>query len=202
MNKYYLNNWVNLSFYLNSPRDTAALLNSEDPLGNNTFRMRGTNWSFVRYLLDRFGNPATEWQLTRQLITDGASNARDAVENVFGVSYDRLASDWSAMLIVEDRADLGGPAGAELQTTSYRMRDIYENVNAPPFLGGGYPLTPLLRFMNQSSTVPMDLFTATSSYVTLSAAAASGGTGLRLMGPAGADLSAAIMPYMAIVRTK
>ncbi len=193
---------MNLSFYLGAPGDTAALLNSEDPLGNNTFRMRGTNWSFVRYLLDRFGDPATEWQLTRQLITSPTANARAAVEDVFGVPFDRLASDWASMLVLEDRTDLGGPVGAELQTTSYRMRDIYTNVNAPPFLGSGYPLTPLLRFLNQSSAVPMDLFTATSSYVTLRAAAASGGTGLRLMGAGGADLSAAIMPYMSIVRTK
>jgi hypothetical protein len=49
----------------------------------------------------------------------------------------------------------------------------------------------------------MDLFTGTSSFVNLRAVSASGGTGLRLMeAGSGADLSAAIAPYMVIVRTK
>jgi hypothetical protein len=205
LNKWYLGNWVNLGFYLDAPGDTAALLNAEDPLGTETFRMRGANWSFVRYLLDRFGDPVTEWQLTRALITDGATNSRDAVSNVFGVPFDMLAAEWAAMLVVEDRDDLGGPVRASLQTTSYRMRDIYNN----PSIGGvasptgSWPLMPISRVLNVSSSVGMDLFTATSSYVTLRANAATGGTGLRLMETGtGADVNAALMPYMAIVRTK
>jgi len=205
LNKYYLGNWVNLGFYLDAPGDTAALLNAEDPLGSNTFRMRGANWSFMRYLLDRFGAPATEWQKTRALITDAATNSRQAVTNVFGVPFDELVADWAAMLSVEDRDDLGGPVRASLETTSYQMRDIYDD----PSIGGiasptgSWPLMPLVRMLNQSSSVDMELFTATSSYVTLRANAASGGTGLRLMeAGSGADLGAAIMPYMMIVRTK
>ena len=205
LNKWYLGNWVNLGFYLAAPGDTAALLNSEDPLGMDTFRMRGTNWSFLRYLLDRFGAPATEWQMTRALITDNATTSRQAVTNVFGVSFDQLAADWAAMFAVEDRDDLGGSVRTSLQMTSYQVRDIYDN----PSIGGiasptgSWPLTPLTRFLNQAGSVDMDLFTGTSSYVTLRANAASGGTGLRLMeAGSGDDLNAAIMPYMVIVRTK
>jgi hypothetical protein len=205
LNKYYLGNWVNLGFYLAAPGDTAALLNAVDPLGEGTFRMRGANWSFVRYLLDRFGTAATEWQWTRALITDGATTSRQAVTNTFGVSFDQLAADWAAMFSVEDRDDLGGSVRASLGMTSYQVRDIYDD----PTIGGiaspttRWPLMPTLRFLNQPGTVRMDLFTATSSYVTLRANAASGGTGLRLMeAGSGDDLSASIMPYMAIVRTK
>ena len=105
----------------------------------------------------------------------------------------------------EDRDDLGGSVRASLQTTSYRMRDVYNN----PSIGGvasptgSWPLMPISRVLNVSSSLGMDLFTATSSYVTLRANAATGGTGLRLMETGtGADVNAAIMPYMAIVRTK
>lgn len=205
LNKYYLGNWVNLGFYLDAPGDTAALLNSTDPLGMETFRMRGANWSFMRYLLDRFGAPATEWQMTRALITDGATSSRQAVTNVFGVSFDQLAADWAAMFTVEDRNDLGGPVRTSLQMTSYQVRDIYDNqaigdIASPT---GSWPLMPTLRFLNQPGSVPMDLFTATTSYVTLRANAASGSTGIRLMeAGTGDDLSGAIMPYMVIVRTK
>jgi polyhydroxyalkanoate synthesis regulator protein len=62
---------------------------------------------------------------------------------------------------------------------------------------------PMTRILNLSSSLGMDLFTGTSSYVTLRATAATGGTGLRLMETgSGDDLSAAIMAHMVIVRTK
>jgi len=198
--KYYRDNFANLGAYLEAPGDTAALLNSEDPLGMATFRMRGANWSFIRYLLDRFGTPATEWQKTRQLITDGATTSRQAVTNVFGVPFNDLAADWSAMLTLEDRDDLGGAVRSSLTLPSYQLRAMYE---ASATFDGQYPLMPMTRILNISTSLGMDLFTATSSYVTLRANAATGGTGLRLMETGtGADVNAAIMPYMAIVRTK
>jgi len=203
LNKYYIGNIVNLGFYLRAPGDTSALLNSLDPRNSNTFRMRGANWSFLRYLLDRFGAPATEWQMTRQLITDGATTSRQAVTNVFGVPFDALAADWAAMFSVEDRNDLGGAARTSLEMTSYQLRNLYEDFIAPPVLTGSWPLVPATRFLTQPGSVDMDLFTGTSSFVTLRAVSASGGTGLRLMeAGSGADLSAAIAPYMVIVRTK
>lgn len=198
--KHYADNFLNLGSYLQAPGDTAALLNADDPLGMNTFRMRGANWSFLRYLLDRFGGPATEWQMTRQLITDGATTSRQAVTNVFGVPFNDLVADWGAMLIVEDRDDLGGQARSSLTLPSYELRAMYE---ASSTFGGQYPLMPMTRTLNLSSSLGMDLFTGTSSYVTLRANAATGGTGLRLMETgSGDDLSAAIMPHMVIVRTK
>ena len=125
---------------------------------------------------------------------------------MFGVPFDQLAAEWAAMLVVEDRDDLGGPIRAALATTSYRMRDIYNN----PSIGGiASPTGELAAHADdpcpQRIQLPldMDLFTATSSYVTLRANAATGGTGLRLMETGtGADVNAAIMPYMVIVRTK
>jgi len=204
-NKYYAGNWVNLAMYLVAPGDTAALLNGEDPLGSNTFRMRGANWSFLRYLLDRGVAPASEWQKTRALITDGATTSRQAVTNVFGTPFDELAADWAAMFSVEDRSDLGGPVRPSLEMTSYQVRDIYDDPNIGIVVSptGDWPLTPATRFLNQAGSVDMDLFTGTSSFVNLRAVSASGGTGLRLMeAGSGADLSAAIAPYMVIVRTK
>lgn len=204
-NKYYAGNWVNLAMYLVAPGDTAALLNGDDPLGSNTFRMRGANWSFLRYVLDRVAAPASEWQKTRALITDGATTSRQAVTNVFGVPFDELAADWAAMFSVEDRSDLGGPVRTSLEMTSYQVRDIYDNPNIGSVVSptGDWPLTPAIRFLTQSASVDMDLFTGTSSFVNLRAVSASGGTGLRLMeAGSGADLSAAIAPYMVIVRTK
>jgi hypothetical protein len=193
--KYYANNFLNLREYLLAPGDTAALLNSTDPLGNNTFRMRGASWSFVRYLLDRFGAPATEWQITRQLINAGSLDSRQAVFEVFGVPFNDLAADWSAMLVVEDRTDLVGAVRPELELASYQLRSFYTI----------YPLNPddTSLGLDTSGTVTMDLFTATAEYFTLGADAATSGSGLRLQTGSGADLSTtAVVPHLVIVRTK
>jgi len=198
--KYYRDNFVNLGQYLLAPGDSAALLNDFDPLGSNTFRMRGASWSFVRYLLDRFGDPATEWQLTRQMITNGSTDTRQAIFNVFGVPFNELAADWAAMLSLEDRDDLGGAVRSTLTLPSYKLREMYE---VSSIFNNQYPLMPTDRFLNLSTSIDMDLFTGTTSFVTLRATAASGGTGLRLMETgSGGDLSSSIMPYVVITRTK
>jgi hypothetical protein len=193
-NKYYVDNFLNLRQYLLAPGDTAALLNSQDPRGNNTFRMRGAAWSFVRYLLDRFGAPATEWQLTRQLIAAGTPDAREAVGQVFGVLFNDLAADWSAMLVIEDRADVAGPVHPKLELSSYQLRSFYST----------YPLRPGTSLgLDTSGAVTMDLFTGTAEYFTLPASGATLGTGLRLQTGSGADLSTtAVVPHLVIVRTK
>ena len=200
--KYYIGNFTNLRIYLSAPEDTAALLNSEDPLehANGTFRMRGANWSFLRYLLDRFASAGDEWQKTRQLITDGSvASSRQAVANVFGTDFETLVAEWSGMFAVEDRDDLGGTPEAKLTLPSYRLIDIYESSQSAGFQ---YPLSFLTRSLGVNSTIATDLFTATARYVRLSAAGASAITSLRLETPDGGDLPLAWRTRMAIVRTK
>lgn len=200
--KYYVGNFTNLRVYLEAPEDTAALLNAEDPLEhvNGTARMRGASWSFLRYLLDRFGDPGTEWQKTRQLITDGAAtSSRQAVANVFGTSFEDLAADWSAMLAIEDRDDVGGTPDSKLSLPSYRLVDLYESSQSAGFQ---YPLSYLSRSLGVGGTVETDLFTGTAQYVRLTAAGSSGETSLRLETPAGDDLPTAWRTRMVIVRTQ
>lgn len=200
--KYYAGNFTNLRIYLEAPEDTAALLNSADPLEheNDTFRMRGASWSFLRYLLDRFGSPGDEWQKTRQLINDGAvTSSRQAVANVFGASFEDLVADWSAMLAIEDRDDLEGTPDAKLTLSSYRLIDLYESSSSAGFM---YPLFYTTRSLGATTAISTDLFTATARYVRLAAAAASGATSLRLETPGGGDLPSAWRTRMVIVRTK
>ncbi|MDT8436226.1 MAG: hypothetical protein RRA92_05660 [Gemmatimonadota bacterium] len=204
-NKFYINNWFNLARYLDSPTDTAALLNSTDPGGFNTFRMRGAAWSFVRYLLDRFEDgTAAEALRTRNLIASAASSSRAAIAAEFGVPFEELVADWAAMFAVEDRADV--PAAPTLALPSYRMRDIYESSNigaaVNPVAGPGYPLAPVTRILGMASTTPADLFTATGLYVRLTAPGAADPTRLRLLGTGGAALEPSVAPTVVVVRTK
>ena len=201
--KWHLNNWFNLAQYLMAPPDTAALLNAEDPLDFNTFRMRGAAWMFVRYVLDRTEDgTAGESARTRALIQSAASDSRDAVTNVFGIEFNELATDWAGMLVIEDRDDV--QADPVLDLSSYQMRAIYEspvgNVIHPP--NGGFGLRPLTRSLASTSNLDAELFTATGLYVTLSTGANVGRTQLSLVdGVTGAELDDSVEPRLVIVRT-
>jgi hypothetical protein len=201
--KWHLNNWFNLAQYLMAPPDTAALLNAEDPLDFNTFRMRGAAWMFVRYVLDRTEDgTAGESARTRALIQSAASDSRDAVTNVFGIEFNELATDWAGMLVIEDRDDV--QADPVLDLPSYQMRAIYEspvgNVIHPP--NGGFGLRPLTRALASTSNLDAELFTATGLYVTLSTGANVGRTQLSLVdGVTGAELDDSVEPRLVIVRT-
>ncbi len=199
---WHLNNFFNLKQYLQAPSDTAALLNSEDPLDFNTFRMRGSAWMFLRYVLDRTENgTAGESARTRALIQSSALDSRDAVTNVFGIDFDELATDWAGMLVIEDRDDVS--ASPDLELSSYQLRAIYEHslwqAVDPP---GGYRLVPLVRALAGSSNLDAELFTATGLYVTLSTGSSVGRTQLSLVDKAtGAALDSSVEPRLVIVRT-
>jgi hypothetical protein len=203
-NKYYLNNWFNLSQYLRSPADTAALLNARDPLDLNTFRMRGASWSFVRYLLDRFETTAPgQAARVRALIASSARDSRDAVEQVFGQPFETLATQWSMMLVSAGRDDV--EAAAELQFPSYRLREVFESriglaVNPP---SGGFPLKPIEQDLLRADTLDARLFTATSLYIELSAAQAGSGARIELVrAGTGAALAEGVEPRLHILRIR
>jgi hypothetical protein len=200
--KWYLNNWFNLAQYLNSPADTAALLVATDPLDFNTFRMRGSAWMFLRFALDRTeDSTAGESARTRALIQTSFSDSRDAVSDVFGVDFDRLATDWAGMLVSEDRA--GVDVGPDLLLTSYQLREVYESpvgaLITPP--NGGYPLEPLPRALGSTSVLDAELFTATGLYVTLRTSQNAGATQVELVDGSGDALGGSIEPRLVIVRT-
>lgn len=200
--KWYLNNWFNLAQYLNSPADTAALLVATDPLDFNTFRMRGSAWMFLRFALDRVDDStAGEAARTRALLQTSFADSRDAVSDVFGLDFDRLAADWAGMLVSEDRP--GVDVGPDLLLTSYRLREVYESpvgaLITPP--NGGYPLEPLTRALGSTSVLDAELFTATGLYVTLRTSQNAGATQVKLVDDTGDALDESIEPRLVIVRT-
>lgn len=200
-NTYHIGNWFNLLTYLVAPQDTAGLLMTRDPLGPSTFRLRGTAWSFVRYLLDRFEGPSTEAAATRALVLDASGDSRDAVTSVFGVPFEQLAADWEATLAVEDR---GLPVNAAVDLPSYRLRQMYSELGtrSVAFPAGAFPLATSGLDLASDAGLGEALFTATGVYVDLTAPAGSGGTGLRIGRPETAeDLPASADVRVVIVRT-
>jgi len=196
--QYYGRNLINLSGYLQFPSTGPAVLLGEDPGFPDSFRMRGAAWSFVRYLLDRFGSPETEFELTRALIGSAALSGRAAVEEVTGESFESLVADWAASLFVEGRAGLPDRVEPSLRLPSWNLLEIYENV----FPQGIFPLQPPTVDLAEVTRLDAELYTGTASYVRLAGTEASSGTGIRLATPAGEPLSAAVEPRLVIVRTR
>ncbi len=201
-NTYHIGNWFNLAQYVAAPSDTAGLVMASDPFGPATFRLRGTSWSFLRYLLDRFETGITEPIRTRGLIQNGASDARDAIAAVFGVPFESLVSDWAMMLAVEDRSDV--VPRAELQLSSYRLREMYAELGlrSSTFAPGGYSLAPTVFDLAVPVRRAVDLFSFTGDYVRLTSPSGAGPAGIRLgnQDTAG-DIASAVGVRVVIVRT-
>jgi hypothetical protein len=201
-NSYHIGNWFNLSQYLIQPSDTAGLVMASDPFGPATFRMRGTSWSFVRYLLDRFETAPTEVARTRALIQDGSADSRDAVATVFGVAFDSLVSDWAMMLAVDNQP--GVVSRAELQLLSYRLRDMYAELAArsSAFPPGEFLLAQTMLDLSVSGSREVDVFSYAGDYLRLEAPSGSGAAGLRVGVPGtAADLSSTVGGRVSILRT-
>ncbi len=201
-NTYQIGNWFNLAQYVAAPSDTAGLVMASDPFGPATFRLRGTSWSFVRYLLDRFETGITEPVRTRALLQSAASDARDAIAAVFGVPFESLVSDWAIMLAVEDRSDV--VPRAELQLRSYRLRDMFAELGlrSSAFPLGGYPLVPTVLDLAVPIRRAIDLFSYTGDYLRLESPSGAGPAGIRLGNQDTADdIATALGVRVVIVRT-
>ena len=158
----------------------------------------------MRYLLDRYEDGTdSEAARTRALVQSSAADSRDAVTEVFGAPFDRLATQWSTMLISSDRSDV--ETSMELQLPSYKVRNVFasrigEAVNPP---SGGYPLLPVKRDLGYESILDAELFSATGMYLELGALESGDGTRLELVSPAsGAVLDASVEPRLQILRIR
>jgi hypothetical protein len=157
---------------------------------------------FLRFALDRTDDStAGEAARTRALLQTSFTDSRDAVSYVFGVDYDRLATDWAGMLVSEDRT--GVDVGPDLLLTSYQLREVYESpvgaLITPP--NGGYPLEPLTRALGSTSVLDAELFTATGLYVTLRTSQNAGATQVKLVDDAGGALAGSLEPRLVVIRT-
>lgn len=203
-NKYYIANFFNFGQYLGSPTSSALLL-QVDPGAPATFRMRGAGWAYVRYMLDHYATPGTEAGVVQQLLLDGSPNAQTAVENTFGVDFERTVAEWNAMLGVEDRTDLVAPVRSELTLTSYQLRDIYDVLMNGTSVSP-YPLAPPTALQSANLDVPTTIQVSVAAgsglFVRMNAGAGSGGTALRLADVAGGDLGSGAVPRLTLIRTK
>ncbi len=143
------------------------------------------------------------YTILRALIQSTAADARDAVREVIGVPFGELTLDWTAMLAVEDRADLGGPPRGTLTLPNYRLRDVYwlQSMHAGG-TGVGDPLERIPLSLSAKSIQAAGVFNSAGSLFRLSTPPGAGGTGVGLAAPNRDDLLTGMAPRLLIIRTR
>ncbi len=84
---YQDGNYRRASRYLSDPNDVSLIVSS----GSGSLAERGAGWLFVRYLWERFGGNPVLGALTQATVT-----GIDNVEDVTGVEWSHVFSDWGA----------------------------------------------------------------------------------------------------------
>ena len=85
----------------------------------------GVGWSFWRYINDQyFPTYAAERDFHQYLIST-IDNIWQVVEDGVGVEFEKLISDWNAMLYIDDLPGLDKTALARYQTTSWNYSEVF-----------------------------------------------------------------------------
>jgi hypothetical protein len=84
----------------------------------------GASWALLRWLSDRFYTPSTESGFHKAIIS-GTQNGYGLIQSLVGVPMDSLLAQFAAMLYVDDRDDMAGPAAAVLRMSSWDLYNIF-----------------------------------------------------------------------------
>ncbi len=158
------------------------------------FAFYGASWSFQRYLSDRFGPsyPGGERGLHRDLISKNVQlrGSANIAALDLGVPFDRLFSEWAAMLYVDDRfAGMGQP----LSLTSWNLGSIFSSL--PPALQLVVPERTIGPF-----GVDAQVRGGSTAYLRLNGVSARSGFALSLRDAPGTPLDLGMQPRFWIVR--
>lgn len=189
-NIHHLDNYFRLNAHLEAPHLTQAFGVLEmgdlvDPGQEQSLKMRGSAWIFLRWLADRYA-PATpegivggsgEERLFRELSTGGPTHltgvanilrAVGEVSGEAGLGWGDLLSEYEAALAVDDEGPETLPVATQVLT--WNLRDIFRGLHEATFRGGQnpftreYPLLPSVVAMtattNDSTSFELNPFTA------------------------------------------
>lgn len=196
-NTFHSSNFVRLGFHLQNPSSTLAFGNPppmEDPGGEESLKMRGNAWMFLRWLADRFAPPGAEGivpgsaeeELFRELSRGGANhltgidNVLQAVQTVSGESptWEDLLAEFEAALVLDDNGPASLPPGTQVLT--WNLRDLFRALNrqlgtSPPPnpFAQPFPLQPTAVTMTATAvdTLAFDLNAFTGRYFRLTSQA-------------------------------
>lgn len=210
-NTFLISDFANLARHLQSTNETQALAVDDPADSDETLRMRGFAWGFLRWLADRVhagqagSTPGTgdpEEQFFRELAgADGSlETGVDNVEASASTGWPTLLADFGLAMIVDDDEP---QAPARQQVLTWHLRDVYRGLNQAvgsfPF-NREYPLAPT-QIGFSSSTTDFEVRAGTGRYFTLSSGGSGPDVALELSDQSGSELTAG-SPQITIIRTE
>ena len=111
-----------------------------------------TSWSFVRYVIDRYGASDAAF-LTK--LTSSMGRGLNNLSIIAGASADQLVGGWSLALYADDYPGLASPS-ADIQFPTWNLRSIYAGLHTDASWAGLYPAA----FPLQPAALTFGSFTA------------------------------------------
>ena len=155
----------------------------------------GASWLFTRYIVDQFG--ATLPSQLAQSSLSGATN----VSAKTGQPFATTVSNWAFANWVSDLPGFTAPP--ELKYSTWHFRTTFASLHSQDSIGfpRAYPLVPPVRagsIVNVSGT----LWSGSGAYVRVVQKPGDPAFTLQFSGPAGAPVSAAVLPRLNVLRIR
>jgi len=189
--RYAFNSVADAYGYLSAPGSLPLMI----PVDQGTLAEVGASWLFTRYIVDQFG--ATVPGRLVQSSLSGAANVTAATGQPFATTV----SNWAFANWVSDLPGFSAPA--ELRYTTWHFRTTYASLHAQDSIDfvRAFPLVPPLRagsLVNVSGT----LWSGSGAYVRVVQKPGDPAFTLHFSGPAGAPVSAAVVPRLNVLRIR
>jgi hypothetical protein len=190
--RFAIGNLVNAYDYLANTGDLAVAWTG----GSGTLAQRGAGWLFLRWLIDRYGEPITRRLLETNLV--GADN----VESAIGEPIERLFSEW---FLTNWVSDLPGFESTErLRYNTWNLRTTFASLNqqSPQVFPTPYPLEPFAFSTVGDFSHTGALRAGSGNYYILNQEAAAPGRALEFTAPSGQPLGDEASPVLNIIRIR
>ncbi len=189
---------ANFGSYVSSPGNYALL----DTSGIGGLAERGEWWSFVRYLVDQFGDTALAAAdaFTRRIDQTAELGAVNLTQ-VTGTSFATLVERWALANWVSDAPNFAAPA--ELQYKQWAFRSAYPAMNRWCNVGGAtFPITAQVSAPTDVSVSGTIRSGSGAAYQRV--LQAPGGSGFRVLfsDNAGRQLPLAVAPRLNVIRIR
>jgi len=189
--RYAFNSVADAYTYLTATGSSPLLI----PADTGTLAEVGASWLFTRYIVDQFGAA-----LPGQLVQSSLAGAANVTAKT-GQPFATTVSNWAFANWVSDLPGFTAPA--ELRYTAWHFRTTYASLHAQDSIDFArpYPVVPTVR-AGSAVNVSGTLWSGSGAYVRVVQKSGDPAFTLHFSGPAGAPVSAAVLPRLNVLRIR
>jgi len=189
--RYAFNSVLDAYDYLTATGSSPLLI----PADTGTLAEVGASWLFTRYIVDQFGAA-----LPGQLVQSSLAGAANVTAKT-GQPFATTVSNWALANWVSDLPGFTAPA--ELRYTTWHFHTTYASLHAQDStdFARAYPLVPAVR-AGSAVNVSGTLWSGSGAYVRVVQKPGDPAFTLHFSGPAGAPVSAAVLPRLNVLRIR